>query len=189
MKCRVAREWMRARIDQSLTPEVGGALDAHLDSCSRCAAEARDLEQLGGLLGELPLAEPSANFDWRLRLRLSKAEPGEVSLFAAERRRAWPRLEFWGAAAAAALVVVATGLYLLRAPSDAPAPRGLSTPAVVDNRPRPEAGSLLTPVRDGPLVGPQRPVPYGHLLFPQQMGPPAPTAAPDTTPVSAPAAR
>jgi len=185
MKCRVAREWLRVRIDAPLEAEVATRLQAHLESCSRCAAEARDVQQLHAWVAELPLALPSANFDWRLRLRLSKAEHDEKPpLFETEVERTWPSFEFWGAAAAAAVVVVAAGLWLLQPSPEAGLSRSGPHAAVVDNRPaRPDAASQLTPVRDGFPVGPQQPLPNSYLLFPQA-GPPVP---PDTLPAVSPA--
>lgn len=183
MKCRVAEEWLRVRCDGPLGAEAERTLRLHLESCPSCAQEARDLDMLHVWVSDLPLAEPSANFDWRLRLRLSKAER-EVAppLFEGPVLRRRPRLEFWVSAAAAALVVVVTGLHLLRPPDGGSLSNRSASGRVAESSPvRSYPGALVTPVRDGPPVGPQQALPYSSLMFPQQVGPPAPV---DTLPAS-----
>ena len=174
MKCREAREWVVVRCDAPLGAETERALRQHLESCVACASSAEDMQRLRGWVAELPPAEPSPQFDWRLRLRLSKVEH-EVPppLFEAQARRLAPRVEFWSAAAAAAVVVVAVGLFALRPQPAGPEGRLAERPAMT----RPIAGPPLpgpeiTAVRDGPVVGPQKPIPDSYFfMFPAPAAP------------------
>jgi anti-sigma factor RsiW len=189
MKCREAKKWILVGRDTRLGVETERALRAHLDSCAECAARSAEHDMLRAWIADLPLAEPSAQFDWRLRLRLSKAEHGIAPpLFEPEPRRLAPRVEFWSAAAAAAAVVLAVGLFALR-----PQPATPDGRLVVDRTPaRPLVGppvptAELTAVRDGPSFGPQKPIPDSYFyLFP---APVTPVVLDDTIPAAAPAGR
>jgi hypothetical protein len=187
MRCREARERVLARCDGPLGADAERELRAHLESCTRCERDARDSERLHALVAETPLDEPSAAFDWRLRLRLAKAER-ETSgpLFEPVAGRGSGRIEFWGAAAAAAVVVVAAGLYLLRPVARPAATQVTTRSAPVEISPvRQSPGSRITLVRDGAPIGPQQPIPYHFLLQPET---PAPGRV-DSVPVAPPPGR
>ena len=186
MNCRAAKEWARLRRDEQ-NPASEAAFRAHVRGCDRCAAYGRDFDELGILLASQSEAEPSAAFDWMLRLRLAKIDRGDERarppLFeVVERRRIGPRLEFWGSAAAAAVIVVAVGLSALRPASDvgrAPlAQRPLSTGFESD------AGSQIRRVSSAP-VGPQQPIPYASFF----LAAPAPAASSGTDSLPATPAR
>jgi hypothetical protein len=171
MKCREAKEWVLAGSDIPLVAETERALRAHLESCVACATEAQDMQRLRSWIADLPLEEPSPQFDWRLRLRLSKAEHEMAPpLFEPEVRRLAPRLEFWSAAAVAAAVVLAVGLFALRPQPAGPEGRLVEhSPEVrpIVGPPMP-AAEIMT-VRDGPVFGPQKPIPDSYFyLFPAQ---------------------
>jgi len=55
-------------------------VEAHLGECNVCRARARGFKSVSGLLNELPVHEPSAAFDARLRARLA-AEPVRASVW------------------------------------------------------------------------------------------------------------
>jgi len=132
MNCRSVRE--------QLWSDQGGwspaAVEAHVRGCSACAAAAVEVKRMRSWLHQLPIEEPSAQFDWRLRLRLSQAsktgEPMPVD-------RSWwtPRapLQFATSMAAAAVIVLAVGLLWThsRGPESVPAsgPHPAATPVAV----------------------------------------------------------
>lgn len=161
MKCRSVQRLLRGAPDEPLPPRIDAESRGHLLHCPACAAYARDLELLHTWVSALPPAEPSATFDWRLRLRLAKAEAGEIPpLFepVAVPRRGW--LEFAVGAAAAAVLVVVAGIHyqpkdsgLLAdsgpAPSMSPSPSGLGR---------------VYPVSDGRPYGPQPAPSYSYFI-------------------------
>ena len=111
MNCEDARvqfvDYWRDTLDDPL-----GEFRAHLESCERCRAEAQELRDLWGTLGEVPEQDPSLSLRTRFydALRAYRQREGE-------RRRPlwWLRHPAFQTAGAAALLVmgIATG-YLLR---------------------------------------------------------------------------
>jgi anti-sigma factor RsiW len=91
-------------------------VEAHLNECNVCLARARGFKSVSGLLNELPVHEPSAAFDARLRARLA-AEPVRASVWS------WlmpaPRLAF------AVTLLAMFSVWL----SSRPAPMDVHTPA------------------------------------------------------------
>lgn len=182
MNCRAAREWARMRRDLPAGAEGEHVFRAHVSECARCAAYAADCEQLTALVGAAPLAEPSSNFDWRLKLRLSKLErDGAPPLFDAPPARTRPQLEFWGAAAAAAMVVVAVGLATLRPETSTmpvPTSRSIARTMPID------AGAQVRPVASGRVVGPQAPLSYSSFFVEEPAAPVAPADSAAPTPMA-----
>src|SRR2546428_177331 len=99
MNCRTAKDRALARRDASLPAVEEAALQAHLSHCSRCAELGREMDTVLRWVQELPLQEPAANFDWRLRLRLSRLEQEGFAAAGPQwsERRAWA-LRFAGSA-------------------------------------------------------------------------------------------
>ncbi len=58
MKCPEVRDHLSAWLDGELTPEVGGLIDRHLESCVACSRELAQLEALDTALEALPLSAP-----------------------------------------------------------------------------------------------------------------------------------
>lgn len=167
MHCRLAREWTRARLDAPLQAEEERQWQAHIADCAACAADQRDAATLQQWVASMPLEEPSANFDWRLRLRLSKAEREAVAWPLASARRRWrASFEFGTAAAVAAGIVLVAGTWVLqRSAPESP----------VWNVPMPkDAGGQVIPVSNGAPYGPQPAPSYSYFIQ-------APPSAADTT--------
>ncbi len=164
MNCRQARNLVQSRHDADLQAAQRDALQAHVDACAACARLARADALSWRWLQELPVAAPSENFDWRLKLRLAALDrplllpapeqPGRVAWL-------WP---FVATTAAAAVLVVAVGLYWSgRREVPAPVVAAGTTPALRPWAPNPGdvAGRLgwprLVPVRAGAPLGPEVP--------------------------------
>ena len=164
MNCRSSRKWTRLRRDAEPAPQQELAWQTHLAQCASCAEDAGVAERLASLLHAQPVAEPSAQFDWRLKLRLSKLErdglPPLYDLEPDTSRTA--RLQFWGAAVAAAIAVVVVGLSALH-------PRELQTTAGSSSR-TPSAEfvgdqrGLVRPIASVQPIGPQQPLPYAYFV-------------------------
>jgi len=70
MHCQEIQELLSAYIDGMLEPSVQNTVERHLEHCPACRQEAQDLKIIVGLVQELPLLEPPAEFRQRLRARL-----------------------------------------------------------------------------------------------------------------------
>jgi anti-sigma factor RsiW len=120
MKTEGCREWralLGAYALGDLAPDERAGLEAHLDGCARCRAEAASLGEVARLL---PLADPdrfshpAAQPSPQLGTRVAAAIGGERQ--ADRRRRGW-RLGL-GFAGAAATVAVALALFVLPSGGD-----------------------------------------------------------------------
>lgn len=154
MRCRTARACILQRRDAPLAPAVETSLAAHRSECGACDAFARDLENLGRLLADLPAAEPSPNFDWRLKLRMARLEREPLPQWVEPRRRwRWASgFEFGVAAAVAASLVIFVGTRV--APPHQPTSPSRS--AVDWGVPAPlHAGGQVRPVSYPAPIGPQ----------------------------------
>lgn len=92
--------------------DAAGEFHAHLAACERCRAEAEDLKDLWGTLGDLPEQEPSAGLRMRFYDALRAHRQQE-----AERRRPlwWLHHPAFQAAAAMLILVIGIGAgYLVR---------------------------------------------------------------------------
>ena len=120
MQCGTARSWMQMRRDATLPAAQARELEEHAIGCESCAAYAHEEQLLDGWLLQAPVAEPAANFEWRLKLRLAQLEREGRTPALPARALPWrPWAQFGGAMAAAALVVVLT--WALCASTGAPA--------------------------------------------------------------------
>lgn len=111
MRCRQARELLREMTGGAVPPEEQAALQGHLETCPRCAREARALEATRHLLGALVEGEgPSPAFCRRPWGKLAKTREGRVEgraeAFSAFARRLIP-------AAAVMVVLLGSLSYLL----------------------------------------------------------------------------
>jgi anti-sigma factor RsiW len=123
LSCRKQRARIHRHLDGSEHPS--GALsekerldlERHLESCPACASLASDLQESLRLLRALEEEGPSESFDWRLRLRLSRAGTEAAGdPFALPGRRWRWGLKFGLSTAVVATLVVAAGLRLARLP-------------------------------------------------------------------------
>jgi len=108
MNCRSVREQLWADRGEA----AQDLLAAHLGACSSCTEAAAEVKRLRSWLHELPVEEPSAQFDWRLRLRLARASKSEPATRSRWASRA--PMQFAASMAAAAVVVLAVGLIWTR---------------------------------------------------------------------------
>ena len=146
MNCRIAKR-MTLEFDASRAADtIPAALRTHLEECSDCARLQRQSSLAASWLRDLPEAEPPANFDWRLKLRLSQLErdPAAAEPLPAP-RRSWALPFVMSSAAAATLVVVfgwmAANRFETRETPQAEA--GTSAPALARWSPAPaERGSV-----------------------------------------------
>lgn len=106
MNCQRARSAISLFLDDRLDPAQQARLNRHLESCEDCSAYLEDLREGLTALRNLPLAEPSANFEWNLRRKLQDAIT-EQKLLAkhASRSAFWPRFSI----AAAATILLCLG--------------------------------------------------------------------------------
>ncbi len=163
MNCRIAKKQMLEPDASRVSATVHAALRVHLESCGDCARLERQSSLASRWLQELPDTEPSANFEWRLKLRLSQLErdAGSVAPLPAP-RRSWA-LPFALSAAMAATLVLAIGWTLGNRFSTPEAPQTQlqsNVPALLRWSPAPaERGSVswprLVPVRAGVPLGPK----------------------------------
>src|SRR5262245_61371802 len=156
MRCRTAQTWMERRRDERLSLEKTERLEQHLKQCATCAGVAAADIAVNSLLSGVAAEEPSANFDWRLRLRLARAERDGVELGIRPVRSPWAvRLQFSASMVAAAAIVIVAGRLVLEQPGTRNTPI-LGNSAWV---PRPDGGGVVQPVRDqGRIVPQSRPV-------------------------------
>ncbi|MFN8589735.1 MAG: zf-HC2 domain-containing protein [Candidatus Eisenbacteria bacterium] len=113
-------------LDDELVPAQREAFDAHLATCSHCAAELALYRQVFADLESLPLLEPSADLADRV---LAEVMPAHASR--------WPKLALWGygGAVAASIAAISAAAFL-------PGPRQWTYDLVADAT-RSLVGSLL----------------------------------------------
>lgn len=169
MNCRTARKMFWTYADRALADAERRELEAHRSACTPCAESLRELEQAHAWLAELPVAEPADNFDWRLKLRLSKLAAEAAPAWNEARRFAWrPSLQFAASAAVAAALVLAIGLSVLRLESPSqqlPQPVAVRpVPSVPLFVPGAGAGARVEPLSSGSPVLQPLPMPYRSLF-------------------------
>ena len=115
MKCRQAKNLIFDHIDGMISDPDRIALERHLNGCSECESMATGLSRSLDLLHKLPIAEPSENFNWKLRLRLLKEKNAVRDGGTTERQwyRAW-NMRFSVSAVSALAVVLVTGAFLMK---------------------------------------------------------------------------
>lgn len=147
MQCGMARSWMQSRRDTALSAPQERELDQHVMECADCTAFGRDLRLVDSWLQQAPVEEPAANFEWRLKLRLAQLErEGRQPALPARGANWRPWLQFGGAMATAALVVVIAGSQWLQSRPAAPDPAPLAWERS-NSHPSPDE-VLVTPLRD-----------------------------------------
>ncbi len=129
MTCRKARGWIHRHRDGEADPKGCLSdrerleLDRHLESCSACADFARELHAALALLQETLEAGPSESFDWKLKLRLSRAMR-EIHEYPLETpvRSWWWGVRFAVATGLAATLILVVGIRLVDLPPIGPGP-------------------------------------------------------------------
>lgn len=128
MRCAKAREYLSHRLDDQLTPDRAGDLDAHLDDCAECRSYQADLAMGQRLLAATEPDLP-ANFEWKLQLKLNQTlqqTAGEVAYpWQDESPDRWRWFRNFGAAAAVGMAAV-LALAVFLGPVNEP-DRGSST--------------------------------------------------------------
>ncbi|HZL86449.1 MAG TPA: hypothetical protein VFD07_13830 [Candidatus Krumholzibacteria bacterium] len=162
MNCRIAKKQMLELDASPASDTLSAALRLHLECCDGCARLQRQARLAASWLHDLPDAEPSANFEWRLKLRLSQLERDPATVPLLSPRRSWA-LPFVLSTAAAATLVLVFGWSMANRSSvpETPLVEAQSNPPLVARwSPAPaERGSVswprLVPVRAGVPLGPK----------------------------------
>ena len=106
MTCPHAKELMAAYWQRELTVEDTALLRRHLETCPECSTEMTALGGLWDRLADLPAPEPGHTLDarWQQTIGiLTSAQPARRGFSPAN---FWPRSPVWGAALAAACLVI-----------------------------------------------------------------------------------
>jgi len=109
MSCEKIASRMLGYIDGRLKESERAEVEKHLASCSPCALRVEEFRAVSGLLDELPVIEPSPEFDTRVHA-LVAAEPVKKDWWA------WLRVPPRIALVASALLVAALWLGFYRGP-------------------------------------------------------------------------
>lgn len=160
MNCRIAKKQMLELDASSASETLPTTLRLHLESCDGCARLQRQTRLAASWLHDLPDAEPSANFEWRLKLRLSQLERDPETVPLPAPRRSWALPFILSTAAAATLVLVLGWSMANRAPETPVVEAQSNPPSLARWSPPPaERGSVswprLVPVRAGVPLGPK----------------------------------
>jgi hypothetical protein len=117
--------------DGTLAPAERARLEAHLDQCAACRALAADLESIRREARNLPRLEPPASLWTRIGegLRAQGVTDADPGTAAAETGSAPARTGFrigktWLAAAAALLIAIVGGAFVIQRMTRPPAPQG-----------------------------------------------------------------
>ncbi len=81
MSCAQMNERILPYADGRLNGRERREFEKHVAACSSCRLRVEEFQKVSGLLGELPLVEPSPAFDVRVRARVA-AEPPRQSWWA-----------------------------------------------------------------------------------------------------------
>lgn len=161
MFCNKARNWINLERDGMLPADKLVALEKHLDSCAECRAYREDLATMNRLLGAAD-AEPPANFEWKLQLRLNRAlrqaADDGATPWVAPRNDSLRWLRGFGAAAVVGLAAsIALAVFVLPGGGVAPAsldPAVASLPSTSAERTVAVAGETRSPsAKGGPAAG------------------------------------
>jgi hypothetical protein len=145
MDCRTFERQLQLNIDGLLSAEAREEMLQHAQACPSCAALMQDMTDLHALLSRrLCAAEPPAGFAQAVMAALPEL-PARQAARTKVKRPVWQR---WGAVAAAAVLLLAGGLYGLWPNGDGVQPEitvpGPGVVAGVPN-PGPESGPDVTP--------------------------------------------
>lgn len=105
MHCQEIQDLLSAYIDGMLEPSVKNTVERHLEHCPVCRQEAEDLKMIVGLVQELPLLEPPAEFRQGLRARLEGVKGVNSGVAQRPARGRW-----YGVVAAAASFLLVLGV-------------------------------------------------------------------------------
>jgi hypothetical protein len=123
MNCKQVRE----EIDTASRRNLRGGVRSHLNDCPDCSRYSDETTSLIGLLGAQPRVEAPADFEFRLRARLARAQAAESDrpqgFLWKIRLETFSWRQMGAAAATIAMVITVSTLYLKR---DDPAPGPLS---------------------------------------------------------------
>jgi len=81
MNCKRVESYFSAYLETDLDLKTKRLLETHLSRCETCASEWRAFRKTLRFLSEMPLIEPSQDFDWKLRSRLAHAEPNRIGIW------------------------------------------------------------------------------------------------------------
>jgi hypothetical protein len=114
MNCKQIRE----EIDTASRHDPRGAIRSHLNSCPDCRRYSDETASLLGLLDAQPRVEAPADFEFRLRARLARAQVATESDWQSFLRKIRPETFSWGqmvaAAATLALALTVSTFYAKR---------------------------------------------------------------------------
>jgi len=112
MKCRHFEMLIQKYHDGELGAAERAEYESHMASCGSCRALDAQFAAVFGALGDMPLAEPSTDFDSAVMARVDVARyrKSAVSRAAAAVRSGWDRIPF--PARAAAVVAAVFGLFV-----------------------------------------------------------------------------
>jgi len=79
MSCKNNESRILAYVDGRLKEAERVEMEKHLASCAACSVQVNEFRAVNDLLGELPMVEPSPEFDVRVRARVA-AEPVKQKL-------------------------------------------------------------------------------------------------------------
>ena len=127
MRCRQAEKLIFDYIDGAISESDRLGLEKHLGECRTCEVTASALAKSLDLLHHLPKAEPSENFNWKLRLRLAQERNAWRENLGSERvwRGAWRSRFALGAFSAFAVVLAAGFVFLRFSPDPSRVSRGI----------------------------------------------------------------
>jgi hypothetical protein len=113
MRCRTAREYFCRHRDGTLDETARMRLQEHLDKCPDCAEFCGEMDGCLEMLGKLGELETSENFEWNLKRRIAMERSKAMRKRATAEIGGW----MWGskfvAAAAATLIIVLAGTWML----------------------------------------------------------------------------
>jgi hypothetical protein len=176
MSCDEAREQLSAWLDDALTFDERGALDAHLHACAECRRELTRLEHAVSLLQAVEPARAPAGFVDRV-VGAARRVPRHRRLL---RRQFWPLEVKLPLGAAAVVLVSVTALYLYwQSPElqqatlvEAPPP-----PAAVPRQERPVAPTSSEQAGTAePPSAPTKPAPAGDKAVTEREATPSESA-------------
>lgn len=141
MNCKQIREAIDTASRHNL---YGGNVISHLSDCPDCHRYSDEATSLLGLLGAQPRVEAPPDFDFRLRARMARAQTATASdprsFLRKIRPETFSRGQMVATAAALALVVTVSILYIDRPENVAPAPDTIAIGAKVVAPQSDEAG-------------------------------------------------
>ncbi|MDH3215579.1 MAG: zf-HC2 domain-containing protein [Candidatus Krumholzibacteria bacterium] len=115
MNCRRAKTLINDFIDGVISDQDRIGLEQHLGGCSTCESLASAMTKSLELLHRMPQAQPSDNFNWKVRLGIAKAR--NASSVDAVSKRYWLKswnIRFAVSALSTFVVVAASGYFVLK---------------------------------------------------------------------------